>query len=494
MAVDWNQLSMRAGKGSFIRFVIPAHFDPAALPEIVMGLRRQLDAGGSLRYQRFPSDEFLPHIGRHLDLGATAIDADRLLGSFWEVTGLAMDGMTLPFDGWTCSIRGADERSKAGIPFAIAAPQLAIFRSGIAFVSVEVRPVRDDPRDWFDLAHFMRFMTPGRERPLSHPDVPNGATISSLLEATASVVRLAHDRPFDVLVDDVGTGDRAALSLGAFTVSECMIYGSVYLDGAPTEQMAELRERARSGFHSKQGDSVVNPSALGSEHQHRLAYQEGQTFELGLSASVFVGFDMPDSQFSAQNLPAHLREVYFVLFELVHAQRLALSTLSDDVFEVVASATSRQGVLKLADILDHIVELDRQLLDFTGSSSFLQVTHQHHHHWYYSKLRELVQVENFYREVKDEVATLRFYVSSLVQREEDRRANVLQIAVTAMSAIFVPAGVLLTLFQPQIPRWPGLHELSPMASTLITLFILGITSTVLWSMSALLRRRGRSRR
>ena len=489
MTINWNQLQLRQGKGNFIRFILPLQFPDTAFGPITDHLHEQVLQGGPLRHQSLATEGLLPHIRRHLDLGESTFDATRNLGSFWEITALNFMEQTLPLDGWVCSIRGSDERSKSGIPFSFSSPQIVLFRTGVAFVSIEVRPVRDDPRDWFDLTHFLRFMIPGRERSLTHQELNLTATMRTVMRSIAEILEVPGVTPLQFELTDEADSPTCTEAVRTFGSMELMHYGSIFLDGAESTDEEELRERARSGFHSKQDTFSKGASSDLENTESRLIYQDRQSFEMSLTSSTFVGFQMPESQFTSNNLPAHFREIYLLLFLFVHSQRLALAVLSDQVFDAVARISLTKTAPTLTSQLDDIVELDRRLLEFTGSSYFLQVTQHHHHHSYYTKLRSFIQVQDFFQEVKDEVSSLRFYISSLVQRESDRRANLLQVAVTALTMVFVPAGVLLTLFAAKIPEWPGLRELSPAATALITAGILFATSISVWALRLLTRRR-----
>ncbi len=489
MIVNWEPIRLRDSKGNFTRFILPIQFPDHAFGPIVEHLQERRGQGGLLKQQNLAPDGLLPHIRRHLNLGGRTFDATRSLGSFWEVSALTIDGTILPSEGWICSIRGSDERSKFGVPFMFGPPQIALFRTGIAFLSIEVRPTNLDPRDWFDLTHFLKFMAPGRERLLSHPDEDLSITMPIIMRSLAELLETPGMEPleFEFTFEDhsASKGD----SLKTFSSSELMHFGSVFLDGASPSDHDDLRERARSGFHSKQDVASKSDSQTSGDEMARLIYQDQQSFEFTVSSSVFVGFEMQDTQFTTHNLPTHFREIYFLLFLFVHSQRLALAILTDEVFEAIAMTASTSTPL-LTKQLNDIVELDRRLLEYTGSSYFLQVTQQHHHHTYYTRLRSYIQIQAFFQEVKDEIDALRFYVSSLVQREADRRSNQLQIAVTALTVVFVPAGVLLTLFAPKIPLWPGVRDLSATESALITVGILVFTSFTLWIFRLRLRKRG----
>jgi len=443
-----------------------------------------------LRHQQFSTEELLPHIGQHLDLGKTQFDGVRALGSFWELDRIMVDGIKLNSDGWICSIRGSDERSKAGIPFSLQRPQIVVLRTGIAFLSLEIQPVRNDSRDWLDLAHYLRFTVTGRERSLLHRESGVETTISRLFEGMSQYLRPEGALPLN-LGPRVLRHERDQYFMEAIDSAELLTYGSVFFDGLDAEHDLELRERVRSGFHSRQGIDLTDEWYHAESLEHRLPYQYRQAFEITTASSFFVGFDLADTQFTKNNLPAHFRQIYLLLFLLVHSQRLALSALSREVYESVVLTSTPANGQRLADQLNQIVELDRRLLEFTGSAYFLKVTQQQHHHSYYTKLRTCIQMQLFYQEVKEELASLRIYISSLVQREADRRANLLQVAVAALTAVFVPAGVLLALFAPKIPDWPVIRELSPDVSTAITIGVLMTLGSSLFFFRSLVKRKDR---
>jgi len=267
----------------------------------------------------------------------------------------------------------------------------------------------------------------------------------------------------------------ATIAVGEpFTKGELLTYSSNFVDDMDSAEVVEeeLLSRVEGGFHSLQGHNLSGDTHIDERPFSRFKYQSQQTFVLTIESSAFVACDAGESAFSNENLPDHLEKTYFVLFLLVHVQRFALTGLSARIVTTTTEAVQPRFDRDLRSQLARIVELDRELLEFTARSYYLQVSQQYHHHRYYDTLRKLVQIESLFGEINTEISSLKSFVNSLVQQEADRRANLVQLAVMAVTAIFVPAGVLLALFAPKIRSWPGIESLSPVVSMWLTFSVL----------------------
>jgi len=479
-----SELRVRQRRGSFMRLVLPLAFPRGRFEERCRMISQQSDDKGRLLWELAdPSlNDFLPHVRHHLNRRPTSSSGpgdmpspeQDALGFVWQLQPKSIDSVLLRSDSWQLCLPQKEGRKVTEVRFRITDAYLAVFRPDICFGVIHVTPRSFSVASWFDLLHFLRFYGP-RAKALTLSGGGRRYKMADLIGPVVSSALLENER----LSFAYGSQAAAANASGRpptdpvryakdlFVPGEMLVFSSLFLDGVTTEQKPELLARVRGGFHSLQD---VRASSGGHDNRDWLVpYRDGQQFVLSIQGSAFVAFDAGLDQFTNDTLPDHLEKTYFVMFLLVLVQRFALTEFSEQVVWITPRTSSRSKRGALQAQLDRVVNLERQLLEFTGRCFYLQVSQGPDHHLYYDRLRNINQVEGLYREVKEEVGALRNYVDSLDRQERERRASLVQVAVMVITAIFFPAGVLLALFAGKVNRWPGVRTLSPASTMWITL-------------------------
>jgi hypothetical protein len=496
--------TIRIDGQSFLRLVLPIALSSDQLEQRSRRIEDQTDMSGARMWKlsSMSVSDFLPHIADHLRLGSQDSPSSSTLGSLWELERAKIGDADLLANAWSCKLPANSARESSEVAFRVSSSFLAIFRPGMAFAILHISPMSTSLDAWLDLRHYLRFYLSGRSRKVGLLGRPYDMTIadliapivdSALLEGEAFPSTLAQALP-EQSYERLRRADIKP-AREPFTPGEFLTYSTFFVDdyGPGQKDERELLARIEGGFHSLQGRDLTSEDG-GLEHPYsRIAYQAHQTFILTLESSSFVAFNPPNNAFTNENLPDHLEKTYFLMFLLVHLQRFALIGLSARIVTTTTNAVQPDNEANLRGQLANVVQLDRGFLEFTARSYYLQVSQQYHHHRYYDSMRKLNQIESLYAEINNEISSLKAFVNSLVQQEADRRSNLVQIAVMVITAIFVPAGVLLTLFSQKIRSWPGIDALSPTESLSLTLIVLLILVGSMLTLHALYRRASRGR-
>jgi hypothetical protein len=487
-AWEENDVSVRRDQ-SFLRFVLPVAF-----PELSGRYRfeqraERLAASGCWRLLGGEKQGFLPHARIHFNstkpLGDSAVapgerPLDPVTAFGYIFTAAEPDALPLPWHGFSFRVPGPAGRH---VQVDVTDAQVGIFRLGVGFVSLELRPRSDVLPDWLDTLHFLRFYG-GR-----------GEKLSSLTPEAADSVRRIEDFLGPVLDAAILSGERSPFmsadrSAGPrpgrrvrelYTRGEFVTFASLFVDDLPGSQQPRLLYTVLNRFRAT---SQATPADEDDDQSWLLPYQGDQQFLNSIEGSAFVAFDAGRTQFDLDTLPAHLRTTYFTLFLLALLQRFALDQLSEAVARSTGRVLTESERGHARGELERITGLDARLLDFTGRCYFVQVSQSAHHHAYYAQLREVNQIDGRYREVTAEIHALRAHAGSRVNVEQERSSLRVAAALMVITCILLPIQVIEALFADKLPEMPGIRRLSPgwsaITAGLVLLAALGVALLILY--------------
>ena len=478
---------------SFLRFVMPVAFpERAGHDHCLEGRARELAASGHWRLLTGETQGFLPHVrmhfnsvrrqqdpprDRHLLDGAgkadsIALDPASAFGYIFTDTGI--DKLSIPGSSWTFRVPGTSHL----IEIEVISAQVGIFRLGVGFVSLELRPTSQSLPDWLDALHFLRFYR-GRGvwlTPAGAPAGPEGRhKVENLLGQVLAEATLDDElHPFQEPPE--GTARRKKSWVRElYTPGELLTYAALFVDGVPDENQRHLLYNVLHRFRSS---SRAVPAEDDADEDWCLPYQQGQHFVTSIQGSTFVGFDAEPSSFISQTLPSHLRTTYFMLFLLALLQRFALDQLSEAVGRLTGRVLGEPERKRARGELEGVTALDSRLLDFAGRCYFVQVSQTAHHHAYYARLREVNQIEGRYREVTEEVRALRAHAGSRVSAEQERSSLRMAAALMVITCVLLPLQVIETLFSAKLPELPGIRDLSAVGSAVTAGLVLLLASLI----------------
>jgi hypothetical protein len=400
---------------SFARFVYPFLFAPetfdgrvaAATKAAWTGRERALPVWGG---QRFPEDDLLPHVANYLNREEGGPSTARL----WRMTQNALrspnGGLGAQAD-WTLGC------TSGPYTLLLNSIQLALFRVGVGFLTIEARPKSAEVNTWLDFVHFFRYLRrketvwveatrrtgPGKMEPFfpepagglaAHPD--GGGTFSEIVDAVLRTAALP--------------GETQPWWSEVFVPGQALPYVCLFEDGLDAVERPKRLHQLRNFFHCGQQLRPTVADLRVDDHPRLLQYTDGQWFVFSLDGGAFVAFDAPaDDRFFRDTLPQHIGSTYFLLFLLALHQRFAMMMLSEEVARNWLVGNEPEREASFARIRD-------TLLAFTARGRFAQVMQQEHHHAVYLRWQETFQVDRLYAEVSDEVREMANYV--LVRRTE----------------------------------------------------------------------------
>ncbi len=399
---------------SFLQFVWPFRFEPDHYDARVRtldsvrwrGRKDPLDVWGT---KSFPEEDLLPSVARYLNAPIGSASSARLL----ELTDEALrspHGLGAGSADWFLSTPGGE------IPFRLEQVQISLFRDGIGFLSVGLRPAPAAAAAWLDALHFFRFAAGQRrvhlraerrtgpdtrepwfprperpEEPASAPPpvAPGNRTFRDVLEILLGTATLPEDRgPWWEEV---------------FIPGQMLPWAALQFAGVPRDEHQRMLYRVHNFFHSRQ---EIHPSAedLRGGPETWIPYADAQWFVFSLDGGAFVSFDPPDTEFFRRVMTEHLRTHYFLLFLLALEQRFALTALSDDVGAHWSASTDPERRERA------MARIHERTLLFTARGYFPQAMQRDHHHRCYRRWQEVFQLERLYRAVTDGVREMHEHV------------------------------------------------------------------------------------
>ncbi|BCW97104.1 MAG: CorA family divalent cation transporter [Fimbriimonadales bacterium] len=402
---------------SFARFIHPFVFrdaDANALAAIVDRLRPMGWVQGT-----FPEGDLLPHVRDYLNPHEGG-EATAYLLQMGSETLARFAQQTLH----SANDSNAQWRMQLGdrqLPFVLDGAQLAIFRGGVALLTLDARPLSHALDDWLDFVyHFRAFAgKAGDAQDLSAPELHYGdATIQGIQPLIDCLLEPAYAHAAEEL----------------FMRNLMLPFTALYLDGELTEQEKYLLlYRVRLCFGSRH--ELHPPCAeLRPDHPCLLEYAHEMWFTFAQQAAGFVALNAPGScdGFFRGDLPRRLRNRYFLLYQLVLHQKFMLMHFSDQVSESWLRGDEDVRMRTFTRIRD-------ALLEFTARGYFAQVMQLEQHHRYYCRWRETLQLETLYQEVSDEVREMHDYLQLQLERrrvEQSEQLNRVVLWLTGVTVFF----------------------------------------------------------
>jgi hypothetical protein len=410
-----NRHGMQVADVSFARFVYPFVFkdaDASSLQEIVRRLKAAGWAVGA-----FPEGDLLPHVRDYLNPGDDG-EATAYLLTLAQANLESLAQQTL------CPTHETPpqwqiELPSSCLPFTLEGAQLAIFRGGVALLTLDARPESATLDDWLDFVyHFRAFAgEAGETQDLSAPTLHCGDTT------------LKGIKP---LIDHLLQPANAPAAEDLFMRNLMLPFTALYVDGELSEaEKYRLLYRVRLCFSSRH--ELYPPCAeLRPDHPCLLEYAQDMWFTFAQQAAGFVAFNAPSNagNFFRTDLPRRLRNRYFLLYQLALHQKFMLMHLSDQVSESWLRGDEATRMATFTRIRD-------ALLEFTARGYFAQVMQLEQHHRYYCRWRETLQLETLYQEVSDEVREMHDYLQLQLERRRVEQSEKLNRAVLWLTGITV---------------------------------------------------------
>ena len=418
----------------------------------------------------------LPHVRRYLNIGG-----DGTTGTLLSVNPIIIDWLTGPREAdscWTLNLS-----NQGSLRFQLLQAHLFLYQLDIAFICLELRASSDLAADWFNLLHYVRFFTGDRARKIQVTTrelanvaealrtlaAPSNAMISSktknltvtlpsiasILDVLLDTVSLEGEPHFPLTQSIANVGPRAIEQPGVegqLLTYPNLMFASHGNASANANLGLSLVSRAKGAHHA--GQRISSHESVNAT-EGILPYAEDQWFFASSEGGGFVAIQSnemvasPDP-FQARTLPNHVRQDYFFAFSYSAFQRFALIRLSEEV----ASQTFKST--------DKFTGVQGQVLEFTGRALFSQISQSQHHHRYYDLALRVHQVNEFHKEVSQEVNAFREYQQGVDRDRRERRSRKIQILLAVLTGIIIPSSV---------SAWPHLRHVSLNSETWIELVV-----------------------
>lgn len=294
------------------------------------------------------------------------------------------------------------------IPFAFESVELSLFRVGVGFLTLEVKPLSNELDEWRNFTHFFRYssrksVTLAAQRMTGREQTPVDFFPPFAGECDEDGCRRL-EAVVCGLLRQTKIGDAEKWWDEVFIPSQMLPYTVLFVENQPPAKDLQMLYNLRKNFHTAQGR---NPAAsdLDAAHPACLTYAERQWQVFTLDGSAFLACDAPKNQFFRDTFPQHLRDRYFLLFLLALQQRFALTNFSERISENWLEKNEE----KRAAAFERIRE---DFFNFTAHGYFVQAMQREHHHRAYLKWQESFQVERFYSEVRDKIREMHEYLQT----------------------------------------------------------------------------------
>lgn len=466
----WEKSSVEVRRDqSSLRLIMPLAFPELKGQDYRFGQRvEQLASSGRWQLLGGEKQALLSHVRTHFNTvrhhssqgpgrrevpGELAIDPALAFGYIFTDAGLGE--LPLPSLGFSFRVPG-----RTHVQADITGVQVGIFRLGVGFISLEIKPRSGALPDWLDALHYLRFYRSRGKRLRDSESVADDASlrIEDFLSPVLAAVTLDGERsPFAGRCDNTGRPQGLPIK-ELYTRGELLTYVTLFADGVPEDSQRHLLYTVVNRYRSA---SEATPAEGYDDEFWCLPYQDGQQFLNSIEGSAFVAFDAGQTQFDLDTLPYHLRTTYFTLFLLALLQRFALDQLSEAVAHSTGQVLTGSERGHARGELMRITDLDGRLLDFTSRCYFVQVSQTVHHHGYYTHLREVNEIEGRYREVTEEIHALRAHAASRVGVEQERTSLRVAAALMVITCVLLPLQVIESLFSAKLADLPGVRVLSP---------------------------------
>jgi len=414
-------------KSSFYNFVYPFQFDHTQFKSLAddidrkewPGKKRALEVWETLD---FPSEELLSHIADFLN-PPEGRSPTALLWQMGHATMESLDGLGVNAE-WILATPGGN------IAFKILSAQLALFKVGVGFLTLEIKPLSDGDNfgDWFNLLHYFRFCRGQRRVSLSlrksaYDQETKQRTMEVYFPEPAGGLNANPDGMgslYNIIESMLITGNSMdPWWQDVFIPGQLMPYAVLNIDDIDEDVIPSTIYRIRNFFHEQQ-PLYPAPEDLSLENEALLHYTENQWFFFSLDGGGFISFNAPETEFFRISLPDHLKKHYYLLFILALQQRFVLMALENEVAVHWPMDDDLENSGELAISRGEAFQKTQDLLlSFAARGYFVQVMQREHHHRCYRKWQEIFQVDRLYKDVNDEVRYMHNYLQT--QHELERQ-------------------------------------------------------------------------
>ena len=341
--------------------------------------------------------------------------------------------------------------------------RLELFSTGVGFLAICVRAESEKLEPWFDLLHYFRDFrrkdvvivaedeeaiadSARKGKGKGHDDqggleskqTDRKDCLVEMIYMLLESLSLVHDKEgFGQKIHPKGEFKRKDfraqnLEKGVwwdevFIPGKMIPYSCLYIDGAGKDEIPKIRYRLRKFLHSRQEISLpADPEEQGAATS--IEYAKNQWFIFSMEGQCFVAFDAEQDSFFRERLPEEIAVQYYTQFLLVIHQRFALISLSMKV----AQRWLLEDFAERIRIFDNIRE---SLLSFLSRGFFSQVSQRDHHHRYYSKLQEIMLVNELLEEVSGEVREMHEILQSAKEKREENKRRIVEIGIALFALL-----------------------------------------------------------
>lgn len=437
---------MRVIESSFLQFVYPFAFEARcfnAVADRVNSLSWPSLDGEARPWEplAFPREDLLANVGEFLNpKGGQQLPATAFL---WQ---LRRNEALESFKGFGAKARWSLRVSESGsVPFVWCTVQLALFRHGLGFVMLEVRPETEDPERWLDFLHHFRFAGGGRGRILEAQRKRGRDQWEPYWPPMAIPGKEGERTKLRELLDGLLLGplgeSKSSTDSGwkeVFVSDQLIPHAALLIENAA--DMAEEDDllfvyRVRNAFHSAQTRHPAREE-LSPRQKALLAYAHRAWFTFSLDGGGFVAFDPPTTDFFRRELSSHLRQQYYLLFLLAHYQRFALMRMTQVVAEGWVCGSYSQRAKSFGELYD-------DLLDFEARGYFIQTMQREHHHRCFRKWLETLQVPQLHAELSTQIERMHQTVTAEQNETLQSTVGILGAVVALPAVVFGFLGINL---------------------------------------------------
>lgn len=474
-------------KNSFSYFIYPFLFETKKFDARVKAIESAQLAGRNRPInvwdeKDFPEDDLLAHVANYLNSTGGKAPTARL----WKLNEALRDAFGFRANwhlespqGKTSFVFGKDGQGTVAV-------QLALFRVGVGFLTVQAKPKTGLVTDWLNFLHNFRFVQ-GQRGVKVRANRRTGLDLQTRQPQFSSffpnVVGGIDQHPdgrgefkefIEVLLNTgTITEDLQQWWSEVFVAGQMLPFVAFFVEGLSQDECPYLIYKLRNFFHSTQGNNPA-PEDLQVKNSELLSYALQQWFMFSLEGGVFLGVDIPETNFFRQTLPAHLSNEYFLLFLLVLHQRFTLIMLLEKVAQNWF-VDENQNSNKLREKV--LQDIRNQSLLFTARGYFTQAMQKNHHHRCYRKLQDIFQIKQLYQEVNNQIREMHEYVQI---RQNQRLEQTVQVVGVAVGAGGIAASSMSAYIQQPVTLEPTDNIHPGVLAAAVSIAIAMIAGAVSW--------------
>lgn len=428
-------------KSSFAYFVYPFLFETQKFEARVKAIESAQLAGRKQSInlwekQNFCEDDLLAHVANYLNSTGSNPATARL----WKLNEALRDAFGLRANWYLESPQGKTPFVFGKEGQGTVAVQLAMFRVGVGFLTVQAKPNTGFLTDWLDFLHNFRFVQGQRgvkvlanRRTGLDPQTQQPQFSCFFPDVVGGIAKHPDGRGefndfIEVLLNTGAiTEDLQHWWSEVFVAGQMLPFAALFVEELSPDEYPYLLYKLHNFFHSNQGNNPA-PEDLQAHNPAFLPYAKQQWFMFSLEGGVFLGGDSPNTEFFRNTLPVHLSNEYFLLFLLALHQRFTLMMLLDKIAKNWIVDENNSSNLVREKILE---DIHNQSLLFTARGYFTQAMQREHHHRCYRKWQDTFQVKQLYQEVNNEIQEMHEYVQIRQNQQLERTIQVIGVAVGA---------------------------------------------------------------